>query len=72
VPAACSAFATATAICAWNASAQAFRCVIQQPAGIRPGTANRYTITAFENVGTGLQPVPAVGTAVNPETIHFR
>ena len=63
---------TATAICAWNASAQAFRCVIELPAGIRPGGTHRYTITAFENLGMGLQPVPTVGKAVNPETIHFR
>jgi len=64
--------ATVTAICEWSESAQAFRCVIQMPAGIRTGSTNRYAITAFENLGMGLQPVPPVGKAINPETIHFR
>jgi hypothetical protein len=63
---------TATAICEWNASAQVFRCVIKMPAGIRTGSSNRYAITAFENLGMGLQPVPPVGKAINPETIYFR
>jgi hypothetical protein len=63
--------ATAAATCAWSTSLHAFRCAIKVPSGVRTGKANRYVITAFENVGTGLRPVPSVGKAVNPETIYF-
>jgi hypothetical protein len=63
---------TATATCAWSASAHAFRCVLKVPAGVRTGRANRYAITAFEKLGTGVRPVPPAGKAANPETIYFR
>jgi hypothetical protein len=61
-----------TATCTWNATGKYFRCSIGTPAGVRTGSAYKYSITALENVGTGLIKAPAVGTVTNPETVYFK
>jgi hypothetical protein len=61
-----------TATCAWSASAKSFRCRLAIPSGIKAGKASSYTITAQEDVGFGFITAPAVGSAVNPLTIHFQ
>jgi uncharacterized protein YjbI with pentapeptide repeats len=63
---------TRTATCTWNATSLYFRCSIRTPSGVKTGSTYNYSITALENVGTGLIKAPAVGTATNPETVHFR
>jgi uncharacterized protein YjbI with pentapeptide repeats len=63
---------TRTATCTWNATSLYFRCSIRTPSGVKTGSTYKYSITALENVGTGLIKAPAVGTATNPETVHFR
>jgi uncharacterized protein YjbI with pentapeptide repeats len=61
-----------TVNCGWNAAQQDLACVIGIPSGVLAGSAQRYTITAAENVGTGFLAVPAVGGTANPEVVHFR
>ena len=61
-----------TVNCGWNAAQQDLACVIRIPSGTRTGTAQRYTITATENVGTGFLTIPAVHGTTDPEVIHFR
>jgi uncharacterized protein YjbI with pentapeptide repeats len=58
--------------CSWNATQQDITCAIRIPSGVRTGSAQRYTITADENVGTGFLTVPAVGATTDPEVVHFR
>jgi alpha-tubulin suppressor-like RCC1 family protein len=58
--------------CDWRPGTRLFRCDIKVPKGVRTGSANPYTITAYENVGTGFIVAPPVGGATNPETIFFR
>jgi uncharacterized protein YjbI with pentapeptide repeats len=60
-----------TAICGLSGRKKQFTCAIAIPAGVRTGKSHKYTITAEENVGTKFYVVPAVGSARNPETIHF-
>ena len=59
-----------TSACAWSRSAQAFQCSVKTPEGVHPGKG--YTLTAYENVGTGFVVVPGVKTSADPETIYFR
>ena len=61
-----------TATCTWNATSLYFRCSIGTPSGVKTGSGCKYSITALENVGTGLIKAPAVGTATDPETVHFK
>jgi uncharacterized protein YjbI with pentapeptide repeats len=61
-----------TAACAWKSAGQDFLCTIRTPTGARTGAANKYSVTALENVGTGLRTAPAVKAAVDPLTIHFK
>jgi len=61
-----------TVTCTWNVTHLYFRCSIGTPSGVKTGSAHKYSITALENVGTGLIKAPAVGTAINPETVHFK
>ena len=60
-----------TAQCRWVGSARSIECTITIPPGVRLGTANRYKITAEENVGTGFVVAPAVARAVNPLVVTF-
>jgi hypothetical protein len=60
------------ALCGWQASARYFQCSLAIPAAVRTGSAQRYSVTAAENVGKGFETVPAVGAGSNPEIIHFR
>jgi uncharacterized protein YjbI with pentapeptide repeats len=61
-----------TVACGWNATQKDFTCAIRIPSGVRTGTAQDYTLTAGENVGTGWLNVPALRGTSNPEVIHFR
>jgi len=61
-----------TATCTWNPTSLYFRCSIGTPSGAKTGSGYKYSITALENVGTGLIKAPAVGTATDPETVHFK
>jgi len=61
-----------TAACQWDTAARTFGCAIKIPSGAKTGNSQRYTITAAENLSTGYVRAPAVGRAVNPESIHFR
>ena len=61
-----------TVPCSWDPVNQFFQCNIKTPKGLLTGDANPYTITAYEDVGTGFVVAPPVGTAVNPETIYFK
>lgn len=63
---------TQTTPCSWDALNLFFQCNIKTPKGLLTGFGNPYTITAYEDVGTGFVPAPPVGTAVNPETIYFK
>lgn len=58
------------AACGWNATGLYFQCTIARPAGVKTGKA--YSVTANENLVAGFTRAPAVGTAVNPETIFFK
>lgn len=60
------------ATCTWNATSLYFRCSIGTPSGVKTGSGYKYFITALENVGTGLIKAPAIGTATDPETVHFK
>jgi uncharacterized protein YjbI with pentapeptide repeats len=64
--------APAVAVCGWSGSAREFTCTIRVPSKIKTGRRSKYTITAVENVGTGLFAAPASGKTANPETISFR
>jgi hypothetical protein len=61
-----------SAVCAWNPSSLMFQCNIKTPSGLKTGTANAYTITASEDLGSGFITAPAIGQAANPETIYFK
>ena len=61
-----------TATCTWNPTSLHFRCSIGTPSGVKTGSGYKYSITALENVGTGLIKAPAVGTATDPETVRFK
>jgi hypothetical protein len=61
-----------TVPCSWDALNLFFQCNIKTPKGLLTGFGNPYTITAYEDVGTGFVVAPPVGTAVNPETIYFK
>jgi len=60
---------TAGGLCSWNNAGRYFQCNIGTPKGLLTGT--RHTITDSVLVGTGFVTAPAVGSAVNPETIYF-
>jgi uncharacterized protein YjbI with pentapeptide repeats len=60
-----------TAYCGWNVSPQDLTCAVAIPAGARTGSAQKYTLTVAENVGTGFVTIPAVLGAADPEVIHF-
>jgi uncharacterized protein YjbI with pentapeptide repeats len=60
-----------TAICRWSARAREFTCAIKLPSGVKVGRKYAYSLSARENVGTGLTLAPATSGASNPETIHF-
>jgi hypothetical protein len=47
-----------------------FQCNVPTPKGLQLGP--NYTITVTEAVGTGFVTAPAVGSAVNPETVSFK
>jgi uncharacterized protein YjbI with pentapeptide repeats len=61
-----------TANCTWSATQRDLACAIRVPSGVRTGSAQKYTITATENVGTGFLTVPGVRGADDPEVVHFR
>jgi hypothetical protein len=61
-----------TVPCSWDALNLFFQCNIKTPKSLVTGIGNPYTITAYEDVGTGFVVAPPVGTAVNPETIYFK
>ncbi len=61
-----------TAKCSWHAASGYFQCSITRPSGAKTGKSHPYTITATENVGTGLVTAPAIGNAADPETIYFK
>jgi uncharacterized protein YjbI with pentapeptide repeats len=60
-----------TAICGWNAKAQAFTCTINLPRSIRTGRSNAYTLRAAEKIGSDFLSAPATGHGSNPEVIYF-
>jgi hypothetical protein len=62
--------ATVTEPCSWSASSLFFHCNIKTPSGIPSGPA--YFITAYERLGATFVVAPAVGSAVNPETVFFK
>ncbi len=62
--------ATVSVVCAWNTVDLFFQCNIKTPSGIPSGPA--YQITAYERLDTTFVVVPAVGSAVNPETVFFK
>jgi hypothetical protein len=58
-------------LCSWNTQGLFFQCNINTPKkGLLTGAD--YTITVSEAVGTGFVTAPAVGSAVNPETVSFK
>jgi hypothetical protein len=59
-------------VCAWNTSSPVFQCNIKTPSALKTGTANPYTITASEDLGSGFITAPAVGQAATAETIYFK
>ena len=59
-------------ICDWDARRLFFQCNIKTPKGLLTGPGYAYTITAYEDVGTGFVAAPAVGAAVNPETVFLK
>ena len=60
-----------TVACTWSTPGLFFQCNINTPKkGLLTDTA--YTITVSEAVGTGFVTAPAVGSAVNPETVFFK
>jgi hypothetical protein len=59
-------------LCSWEKGPQVFQCNVKAPSGVLTGTSHPYSITAAENVGFGFVTAPAVGTAINPETIFFK
>lgn len=61
-----------TVPCVWDTGGLFFYCNIKTPKGLLTGLSNPYTITAYEDVGTGFVVAPPVGTAVNPETVYFK
>lgn len=61
-----------TVNCGWNTSQQDLACLIGIPTAVRTGSAQKYTLTATEDVGTGFLAAPAVGGTADPEVIHFR
>jgi uncharacterized protein YjbI with pentapeptide repeats len=61
-----------TAGCGWSSTKGWFRCVVKIPLGAETGSTKRYSVTAYENPGTGFLAAPPVGTTVNPEYIHFK
>jgi hypothetical protein len=61
-----------TNTCAWQAAQQYLACAIHVPAGVKTGSAQRYTVTATEDVSTAFQTIPGVGRALDPQIIHFR
>ena len=61
-----------TNTCAWDAAHGYLACAIHVPAGVKAGSAQRYTVTATEKVSTTFQTIPGVGRALDPEVIHFR
>ena len=60
-----------TTYCAWSRRHSTFTCSIKVPANVHAGPANKYTITAQEDVGTGFYAVSLVGHSANPVIIHF-
>jgi uncharacterized protein YjbI with pentapeptide repeats len=61
-----------TAACHWKATAGAFSCSVPVSGHVRTRNASRYTLSATEDVGTGLVLAPHVGKIANPLVIHFR
>jgi hypothetical protein len=66
------AISSQSALCTWDSTSLLFQCNIKTPSGLKTGTANPYTITASEDLGSGFIIAPAVGQAANPETIYFK
>ncbi|HET7016061.1 MAG TPA: pentapeptide repeat-containing protein [Streptosporangiaceae bacterium] len=64
--------ARTSATCGWIAKNELFSCAIKTPKGVETGSAKNYTLAVAENVGTGLIRARPVGTAINPETVHFK
>ena len=57
--------------CSWNNGGLFFQCNLSTPKkGLVIGAA--YTITVTEAVGMGFVTAPAVGSAMNPETVFFK
>ena len=61
-----------TAGCSWSPTSKRFRCVVKIPARAETGSSKRYSVTAYENPGTGFLAAPPTGSAVNPEYIRFK
>jgi hypothetical protein len=61
-----------TQVCTWDSGSLFFKCDMKTPKGLLTGPSNPYTLTAYEDVGTGFVVAPPVGTAVNPETVFFK
>lgn len=61
-----------TVPCIWDPLNLFFQCNIKTQKGLGTGFSKPYTITAYENVGTGFVVAPPVGAAVNPETVYFK
>ena len=64
--------ATVIATCGWNTASGYFQCTIHLPAGLRTGSKVNYTISALENPLTGFTLAPTMGSATDPEVIHFK
>jgi hypothetical protein len=60
-----------TVTCSWITPGLYFQCNLNTPKkGLQTGV--NYTITVTEAVGTSFVTAPAVGSAVNPETVSFK
>jgi Carboxypeptidase regulatory-like domain len=65
----------ASARCRWVSKSRAFSCVLKTPSGLKTGKANRYSLTALQNVDGTFEPIPpsaSKAAAANPETIFFK
>lgn len=60
-----------TAYCTWRSSIRDFGCTITDPRGIKKGKTHVYLITVAEMPQSSFQTAPRLGTAANPERIHF-
>jgi hypothetical protein len=65
----------ASARCSWVSQSRVFKCNLKTPSALKTGKANRYSLTALQNVDGTFVPIPPAATgaaAANPETIFFR